>query len=307
MKEIIKKNIPSLYQWFRNYRDKFMGQIAPKTRANILYKNSHGHPLNWNNPQDVDEKINWLKFNSDTSRWVELADKYRVRKYVEECGLGNMLVKLYGKWDKAKDINWDDLPQQFVMKVNNGSGDILVCRDKSKLDYGHWTQYFSQLLRTRFGYNMGETHYAKIKPCIIAEELLDNTAQTIKSSSLVDYKIWSFNGEPAYIWVCYDRTPHSCVVKIYDLDWQAHPEYSVDCEHYQLSKIDIPRPQSLDQMLAAAAKLSKGFPAVRVDLYEVNNKPFFGEMTFTPAAGYNYFYTEEFLKILGNKVTINHQ
>ena len=273
----------------------------------MLYSFQHRRNINWENPRDVDEKINWLKFYGDTSQWVELADKYRVRKYVEDCGLGNMLVKLYGKWDSVDAVDWESLPSQFVMKTNNGSGDILVCRDKAKLDKTLWTNKFKALLVKKFGLDEAEFHYGKIKPCIIVEEMLDSTKQVIESSSLIDYKIWSFNGIPAFIWVCYNRTPHSCEVKVYDLDWNEHPEYSIDSEHYRLSKKKIPRPASLEMMLKAAAVLSKGFPVVRVDMYEVNNKPYFGEMTFTPAAGYNYFYTQEFQIILGDMIELGNK
>ena len=147
---------------------------------------------------------------------------------------------------------------------------------------------------------MGEPHYNSIKPCIIAEELLDNTKQPIASSSLIDYKIWAFDGKPAYIWVCFNRTHHSVDVGVYDLDWNFHPEFSISTPHYRLTDIAVPRPKSLDQMLRAASILSKGFPELRVDLYEVDNKPYFGELTFTSAGGFNDFYSQDFLNILGD-------
>jgi len=304
IKELLKDLFRPAYYLLFHIEVAILWRISPKRLASKLYRRAHHRELDWEHPQDVDEKINWLKFNSDTSQWITLADKYRVRQYVEECGLSDMLVKLYGKWDKADDIDWESLPQQFVMKTNNGSGDVLICRDKSRLDVAHWTKRFRHLLAIKFGNDNAEPHYNKICPCIVAEELLDNRQQAVKSSSLVDYKIWSFDGSPAYIWVCWNRTPHSCEVKTYDLDWNEHPEFSIDTNHYRLSSVSIPRPKSLDKMLNAASRLSKGFPVVRVDLYEVDGKPYFGEMTFTPASGYNFFYTQEFLNILGAKVKI---
>lgn len=291
----------------RRAYEQLLGCISPRKLADLRFRRMYGRPLDWDNPRDINEKINWLKFNSDTSLWTELADKYRVRNYVEKCGLGETLVNLYGKWDRVEDIDWESLPSRFIMKTNNGSGDVLICRDKSTLDTIFWTKEFSKLLKNKFGYQMAEPHYNKIPPCIIAEELLDAGTQPIPTSSLIDYKIWSFDGKPAYIWTCHNRTHHSVEVMTYDLDWNAHPEYSVPTSHYLLSQVRIPRPECLDRMLEVAAVLSRGFPQVRVDLYEVSGKIYFGELTFASAAGFNDFYTKEFLEILGSHVKLKTQ
>ena len=281
-----------------------LGYVSPKTLAGIHFRRSFGRWIDWNNPKDINEKIHWLKFNSDTSQWTILADKYRVREFITANGLGDMLVSLYGKWDHAEDIDWDSLPNQFVMKTNHGSGDALICRDKQTLDRIYWTSYFSKLLTKQFGRIMGEPHYNKISPCIIAEELLDNTKQQVDSTSLVDYKIWTFDGKPSYIWACHNRTKDFCEVGVYDTEWNFHPEFSRSTSHYRLVSNPIPRPQSLDKMLHAASILSKGFPELRADFYEVNGKPYFGEMTFTSASGLNSFYTQDFLNILGDSCKI---
>lgn len=281
-----------------------VGHISQEALVCIYYKHTVGRTLNINNPKNIDEKINWLKFRGDTSKWPILADKYRVRTYIKEKGLDNILVSLYGKWDKAEEINWESLPNQFVMKTNHGSGDVFICRNKSEIDTTFLTQFFSSQLKQKYGNLLGEPHYNKIMPCIIAEELLDNKKQSIKSSSLIDYKIWSFDGKPAYIWICYNRTKYSCEVGVYDLNWVFHPEYSISGDHYKLAKSAIPRPISLDKMLYDAAVLSQGFPQVRIDFYEIEGKPYFGEMTFTSSAGCNDFYTQEFLDILGQQCSL---
>lgn len=302
--EKIKDIFRPLYRQWERVEMSLLWHISPRRLADYHYRRCYHRALNWEHPRDIDEKINWLKFNTDVSRWVTLADKYRVRPYVEQCGLGDMLVSLYGRWDHAEEIDWNALPERFVMKTNNGSGDVLICRDKSKLDTTLWTRRFHKLLNLKFGLDRAEPHYVQMPPCIVAEELLDCTKQSVVSSSLIDYKIWSFDGRPAYIWVCFNRTHHSCEVMTYDLDWNAHPEYCVDRDHYKVTHTAVPRPVSLDRMIDAAARLSKGFPVVRVDLYEVDGKPYFGEMTFTPAAGFNYFYSQEFLNRLGDLAEI---
>lgn len=285
---------------FRDFIFYILGHCCPKLYVHVFFKYAYGRWIDWKNPRDINEKIQWLKFYGDTTQWPRLADKYAVRDYVKEKGVEDMLIPLIGKWDKAEDINWDSLPNQFVMKTNHGSGDALICTNKNDIDTGYWTTCFSKLLQQKFGIQMGEPHYDKIKPCIIAEKLMDCTKQPIKSSSLVDYKVWTFDGKPAYVWVCFNRSKASCDVAVYDLDWQFHPEYSHSEPHYVLTDQIIPRPISLDKILHAASVLSKGFPVVRMDFYEVDGKPYFGEMTFTPASGMNSFYTQNFLNILGD-------
>ena len=276
-----------------------ISRISPKAYSNILYQRTFKKKIDWDNPKDINEKIQWLKFNSNTTKWAEYSDKYLVRNHIEACGLKNILIPLLGKWKRAEDIDWEALPNQFVMKTNHGSGDVLICHDKSKINLTEWTHKFHRLLKSSFGYECAEPHYNKISSCIIAEELLDNIVPEI-SSSIVDYKIWAFDGKPAYIFVCYNRTPQSLELGLYDLDWNFHQEYLLSTPHYIIGDKPMPRPEALDAMLEVASILSKGFPELRCDLYTVGKKVYFGEMTFTPAAGLIDYYTPEFLGILGD-------
>lgn len=283
----------------RDHLFNMMAHCAPRKFAGVLYKRAFHRPLNWSDPQDINEKINWLKFYGDTSLWTQLADKYCVREYVQERGLADLLIPLYGHWDQVEEIDWKSLPAQFVMKTNNGSGDVLICKDKSTLDIAEWSRHFKKMLKLKFGYFQAEPHYNLIPPCIIAEKYLSADKQPLHSSSIIDYKVWSFDGKPAYVWVCYNRTHDGTDVAVYDTDWTFHPEYSISTPHYRLTDKQVPRPQTLPQMLNAAAVLSKGHPQVRVDFYEVEGKLYFGEMTMTAAAGFNDFYSDIFLKELG--------
>lgn len=283
----------------------FLYSISPKLLTSLQYIYHFHKPLNWFNPKDLNEKINWLKYNSDTSLWTLCADKYKVRDYIHEKGLDETLVKLYGKWDKAEDVDWGLLPNSFVLKTNNGSGDILVCKDKSKLNIPEIVKKYSALLTKSFSDTNGEPHYALMKPCLIAEELLDCTKQVIDTDTLIDYKIWCFNGKPHCIWACYNRHQGSVEVATYDLNWVRHDEYSIFTAHYKRALFDLPKPKSLDKMLSIAAKLSCNIPQVRVDLYEVDNRPYFGEMTFTSAGGFMNFYTQKFLREMGDLVDLS--
>ena len=281
-------------------------RISPKLLTSIQFLYHFHRPLNWFRPKDLNEKINWLKYNSDTSLWTLCADKYRVRSYIHAIGgLDDTLVKLYGVWEKAEDVDWDALPNEFVLKTNNGSGDILVCKDKTKLNIEETVKKYAALLDKSFSVTNGEPHYAAMKPCLIAEELLDCTKQQIDTDTLVDYKIWCFNGKPHCVWACYNRHHDSVEVATYDLDWHRHDEYSIFTPHYTRAKSDLPKPLALQSMLDIASKLSAGIPQVRVDLYEVDGKPYFGEMTFTSAGGFNNFFTPKFLREMGDLVDLS--
>lgn len=268
--------------------------------ASLQYRISKGYWMDWKNPKNINEKIQWLKFYSDTSQWPRLADKFAVREYVKEKNLEDILIPFLGKWDKAEDIDWKSLPNQFVMKSNHGCGDVLVCKDKSTLDTNYYTQYFAKMLKTKIGYIFGEPHYNKITPCIIAEEMLDANRQAYPSATPIDYKIWCFDGVPAYIATYYNRTKESCDINIYDTEWNALPQFVKPNYHYHIGKEQLPRPISLERMLEVARILTKRLPCVRLDLYEIDGHVFFGEMTLTPAGGLNFSYTDEFLNILGD-------
>lgn len=305
VKKIFKHILPGqTYRQLQDFRTKLYMMISPKRGISMIFRSVLGYDMPWDNPQDLNEKINWMKLYSDTSEWTRLGDKYRVREYIREKGYGDLLVPLIGKWDRVEDIDWNSLPEKFVMKMNNGSGDILICKDKSQLDIESWKKKFKKLFKHKFGITLGEFHYSGMKPCIIAEELLDATKQAIKSTSLVDYKLWCFDGEVACVRVYFDRNGDSVQVALYDTDWTPHPEHCVNTPHYIVSQTGVPRPSTLDRMIKAASDLSKGFPQVRIDFYEVDGKLYFGEMTFTSNSGYMNNCTRAYMLELGKKVKL---
>lgn len=299
MNKVSIKN-SSLYQMIKKI---YYSILSPKQVASRIYFVRFGKHINWDKPRDLNEKINWLKFYSDTSKWTECSDKYAVRDFVKAKGLENILVPLYGKWDNASSIDFSQLPRSFVLKTNHGSGSIVIVRDKSQCDEGKIKEDITNWLKEPFGKFQGEPHYMSIKPCIIAEQYLE-PAQDFSSRSLVDYKIWCFNGIPKYVWVCYNRTSSEVYVELYDTDWNYLPEKSYFTDHYRDGGGVVPKPRNLDMMLEIASRLSVGFPQVRVDLYDNNGQIFFGEMTFTSSGGYMDFFTQDFLNELGDLVEI---
>lgn len=274
--------------------------LSPIKIAKLKFWYTTHHWPNFDNPRDINEKINWMKFYGDTSLWPLLADKYRVREYVKECGLEDSLVPIIGKWDSVDDIDWNILPQQFVMKCNNGSGDVIICKDKKSLNIEETKKHFKKCLNKKFGSRSGEPHYAHIKPCIIAEKLLDASTQPCNSSSLVDYKIWVFDGKPMFVWCTWNREGYHANVALFDMNWEFHPEWSVWTNHYIKPEKLIPKPECFNQLIEIAGRLSKGLPAARIDLYVINNHVYFGEITMTSNAGYMNFYTQSFLNKLGD-------
>lgn len=283
----------------------YLGNHHPVLLVKIRYFAKFKKMPNLKNPQDLNEKILWLKLFSDTTKWTELADKYRVRKYVESLGLGKYLVKLYGYWTDVKDINFNELPNSLIFKVNNGDGKgtNYIVRDLKKEDKRDLCILFEKWLnRKNIGALSAEPQYKNMIPCIIAEELLPIPNGY---SSLVDYKIWCINGEAKYIWTCCDRDEDGggADVMTYDLDWNPHPEFSVFTSEYRKGRI-LPKPDNLDEMLDLAEKLSNGFPQLRVDLYNINGKIYFGELTFTSQGGMMDFYTKDFLTELGKDIKL---
>ena len=263
----------------------------------------YGYKIDWNHPKDLNEKIQWLICYGDTSKWPDLTDKLKVRDYVSQKGYADILTKLYGVWDDARKIDFEALPEKFVLKCNHDSGSCHIIDKSKKYNKEEIVNELNKSLKKKYGYIHCEPHYNKITPCIIAEEFLQMPVGHF-SSSLVDYKIWCFNGKPYSIHTIYNRTKNSISVDFYDLDWNAHPEQQIITNHYRDGKGLVPKPESLDKMLEIASSLSEGFPEVRVDLYNVGGKIYFGEMTFTSNYGQMDNITMDSLKELGDLVKL---
>lgn len=292
-------------------KKKYLMRFVPKKWADILFQEQFGYSIDWDNPRDLNEKIQWIMFNTDISDWVRLADKYAVREFVKERGCENILIPLYGKWDRAEDIDWNSLPNSFVMKVNHGCGDAQIVLDKSKADLCAIQGFMKKALSMTWGIGSAEIHYRRIKPCIIAEKLLlpDNASKVKEvngmspSATMTDYKIWCFNGKPYCIqaYTGRDMKTNKMIRNVYDWEWHKHPEFYN--EEYRSNVVDK-KPTHLKEMYDYAAILSAGFPEVRVDLYECNDQVYFGELTFTGSAGRIPTFTKEYLKEMGDQIDI---
>ena len=254
-----------------------------------------GEELNLENPQTFNEKIQWMKLYDSTPLKTKLADKYLVRDWVKEKIGEEYLIPLLGVWEKFDDIDFDKLPDKFVLKANHGSGWNIIVTDKNKLNKQDTKQKLDKWLHTNYAFNSGlELHYKDIKPLIIAEKYIEP-----EDGDLKDYKFLCFNGQVKYAWVDKDRyTKHTR--NLYDINWQLMPVTI----QYPNSNDEIQKPHNFDKMVEFAKVLSQGFALVRVDFYENNNNLFFGEMTFTSGSGAEKIYPEKYNLELGQLIDL---
>lgn len=270
--------------------------ISPELTSVLLYRIAIGRFPNLDDPRDMNEKILALSLRGDTSRWSVLADKYGVRRELEEMGLGKILVPLYQVADSAEEIDFEALPDSFVLKTTDGFSRTLVVRDKKKEDLNNVRETLRAWMRER---SVGdEPHYSRIRRRIIAERLLPAPA----GYGPTDYKIICCNGEPLYCLACSNRSMKTfrSEFKIYSLpDWRDLHGISEGWEGG-----DVAAPDHIGEMMEYARLIAREFPLVRVDFYEVEGRVWFGEVTFTSAAGREVKLTPEMLSEIGGKVRI---
>lgn len=277
------------------------GLLKPLTTARLLHLAECRRWPDLRDPRDMNEKIMYLEFFSDTSEWPRLADKVAVRDFVASKGFADILIPLLGVYRTADEIDFDALPESFVLKSNNGSAQAVVVDDKSAADLDAIRRTASHWFDKQFGIASGEPHYTRIPPLIMAEKRLQAPGGPLPT----DYKIHCFDGRPLLCLVCTDRSAkdfHSCF-NFYDTEsWTELPG---TVREERRVKHPLPRPSHLREMLSIASELSKGFPFVRIDLYEVDGKVWFGEMTFTPTAARADYLPYDALLRFGDLITIN--
>lgn len=269
--------------------------IPDKMMLRLQYRIKFGRKLDLRNPKRFTEKIQWYKLYYKNSLMPQCSDKYMVRKYVESKGLGHILNDLYAVFDRPEDIRLDELPEKFVMKLSNGSGTNLLCRDKRELSRDAVVEEFRKFI-FKVKADLGrEWPYMKTKSVIIVERLLEDEGHV--NNAINDYKIFCYDGKPAYVICISDRYSEQCNHLVYDTQWN---KVRVASEGARIEE-DAPKPENLKEMLEMASKLSEDFPFARIDLYSVAGKIYFGEVTFYPWSGYMEFEPDEFDFVLGEK------
>jgi len=224
-------------------------------------------------------------------------DKYAVRSYVTENGLGHMLPELIGVYTNTREINFAELPERYVLKGTHGCGFNVFCLDKSLFDIEGTRRKLDRWMKIDFGKYWGELHYSSIRPRILCEAYLED----LPGRFLVDYKIYCFDGKAHCTMVCTGRGSGQTKFDFYDLEWRNIPQY---CRPDATANQDLPRPENYEIMIEAAERLSKPFPFVRVDFFSIRGKVVFGEMTFTPSGGIDTDLTEMAQNTMGELIQL---
>lgn len=259
-----------------------------------------GYSFNLNNPKTLSEKIQWLKLNYKNPLYPSLVDKYSVKDYISNKIGKEHVIKTIGVWDDPESIEWDKLPKQFVLKTTHGGGNsgVIVCADKNQLDRIKTIHKLQRSLKQDIYKEFREWPYQYIKKRIIAEQFMSQDDGT----PLIDYKLFCFNGQPHYIYVSQNVPGAKRTLSAFlDLNWQLmlfkkkNDSFAHTCP---------PKPKRLEELTKIASILAKELPFVRVDLYEINNKVFFSELTFYPSSGMQPYEPIEWDKKLGDLLVL---
>ena len=253
--------------------------LPTKIALYIMYFHRYHKILNLRNPKYFGEKIQWIKLNGKVEELGPYVDKYEVKKYVKKMIGDKYLAKTYGIYDSPEEINYDELPSQFVMKCTNGTQQIIICRDKSKLNYQDANMQMKKWIRSDFYRVKREYQYRNVKNRILIEEYLEDD-----SGELRDYKFYCFDGEPYWYSIFQGRYSNK-TVDTYSINGEFLSDFKNGNKKVITSDGDHQKLRNLDEFILLAKKLSSPFTFVRVDFYMVNGKVYFGELTFTDGAG----------------------
>jgi hypothetical protein len=252
---------------------------------------------NINNPKTFSEKMQWAKVYGGLEKYANFVDKYEVRKIVKLLIGEQYLVPTFGAWDRFEDIDFDKLPNRFVLKGSHGSGYIYICKDKSKLNKSEVKKVVNSWLAENFYIRTREKQYDPCEPKIVSEEYLED-----ENGELIDYKFFYYNGIPDLVEVVWDRfTNHKGDIYM-DMNWN---KQNISYIGTKLSDRIPVKPDNFKEMVNISKKLALQFPFVRVDLYSLKGKIYFGELTFVPASGLERFDPPIIDTLWGNKIDLN--
>ena len=283
--------LPIVYKTARLWPDKLY--------LKLLYRLLMHKRLNLKNPRSFNEKLQWLKLYNRDPQHTLMVDKFKVKEYVANLIGAEHIIPTLGVWENAKDVDFDSLPDKFVIKCNHNSGQgLYICKNKSKMDVEKVRSNLQQALETDYFFRFREWPYKDVERRIIAEEYIEDKSST--DGDLKDYKFMCFNGKVRCSFVCSERKTN-LKVSFFDRDWNPLPFE----RHYPRSDKPIPQPVHYDEMIRFAEKLSQGIPFVRVDFYDVEDKIYFGELTFFPGSGFEEFTPTIWDETLGSYIDIS--
>ena len=259
----------------------FLKWVPDKPYLKMRFKiASGGETLDLKNPKTFNQKLQWLKIYDRKPIYTTMVDKYEAKKFVGNRIGAEYIVQNYGVWDKFDDIDFDSLPEQFVLKCTHDSGGLVVCRNKSTLDKEKAREKIERSLKRNYYHSGREWPYKNVKKKIIAEKYLSDFDS---EDGITDYKFYCFDGEPKFLYVSKGLEDHSTArISFLTLDWQFAPFGRRDFKPFENLP---PKPQNYEKMLEICKILSKGCPFLRVDLYECSGQIYFSELTFFPCGG----------------------
>ncbi|MBR4721087.1 MAG: glycosyl transferase [Clostridia bacterium] len=277
--------------------DTGIGRVIPdKQYLEFLYKLKLGKKLDLENPQTFNEKMQWIKLYDKKPEYTVMADKYAVKKYISDKIGEEYVIPLIGVWDNYDDIDFDKLPNQFVLKATHNSGGLCICKDKGKFDKESVRKTFVKVLKKDYFYHMREWPYKNVPRRIIAEKYMEDK----DTETLVVYKVFNFGGEPKIIQVIQNDKKENEVIDYFDTEWNLLELR----QNFNNSNNPTKRPECLQKMLELSSVLSKDIPFVRVDWYVINGRLYFSEFTFFSDAGMAAFTPEEWDYKLGSWISL---
>ena len=286
------------YDFWAHALNRLVYVLPDKWYLFFRFKNRVGYWPHLNHPRTFNEKLQWLKLNDRHAEYTQMVDKIDAKKYVASIIGDKYIIPTLGVWNSVDEIEWDKLPNQFVIKVSSDSGGIVVCKDKQTLDIEKAKEKLTNGWGKNYYVHNKEYPYRDLTPRIIAEEYKEDES----GYELRDYKIFCFNGEPKILFVASDRQKASEDTKFdfFDLNWNHLPFTN----GHPNSKEHIAKPKNFEEMLEIAKKLSVGIPQVRIDLYNCNGQIYFGEITFFHWSGMTAFDPVEWDFKLGKMIKL---
>lgn len=262
----------------------------------MIYFRHFGRFINFKHPKTFNEKLQWLKVNNKNPLYTDLVDKYEAKKHIEKSVGKKYVIKTLAVYDNFDDIDFDRLPNKFVMKTTHDSGGVVIVKNKKEMKIEKVKEKINTSLSRNFFYYGREWPYKNVKPRIIIEEYIDG------GENLNDYKLMCFNGKMEMSFVCTDRyNDDGLKVTFFDKDWQKLPF----TRHYPAAKENISKPKYYDEMVKVAEKLAKDMPFVRIDFYEVGDRIYVGELTFYPGSGFEEFSDYEWDEKIGDMLDLS--
>lgn len=269
--------------------------IPDRAYIQIYYFSHFRHFANLKKPTTYNEKLNWLKLYDRNPLYTKIVDKYEVKEYIAEKIGEEYVIPTLGVWDHFDDIDFDALPDQFVLKCTHDSEGLVICKDKSKLDLKAAKKKIEAALKLNFYYIGREWPYKNVKPRIIAEQYMEDHVD----GELRDYKFFCFDGEPKAMFVASDRAINATKFDYFDLEYN-----HLDIKQHYPNAGKVRKPVTFEKMIEFSKVLSKGMPHVRVDFYEVDGKLYFGELTLYHFSGFMPFQPAKWDRIFGDWIKL---